>query len=133
MMRVPTYLAPSLIPGAGLGVFTSGFVRAGEVIWQFEPGLDLLLDGLPQDPILRDFVEKYGYEPIGEPGKWLLCMDNGRFVNHSESPNTRDTRNHTFALVDLPPGTEITSDYRTFCIQPFLGWHPEPGLVAEAA
>ncbi|WP_328805799.1 SET domain-containing protein [Sabulicella rubraurantiaca] len=122
MMRIPTRVAASQIPGAGNGLFTECFVAAGEVIWQFDPGLDLLLEGLPEDPILRAFVERYGYEPLGEPGRWLVCVDNARFINHSSDPNTYDTRNHTFATVDLPPGTEITSDYHAFCERPFLGW-----------
>ena len=122
MMRIPTRVAASQIPGAGNGLFTECFVPAGQMIWQFDPGLDLLLDELPEDPILRAFVERYGYEPLGEPGRWLVCVDNGRFINHSDEPNTRDTRDHTFAAVDLRPGTEITSDYRAFCERPFLGW-----------
>lgn len=122
MMRIPTTVAASRIAGAGLGLFTDGFVPAGRLIWQFDPGLDLLLDALPDEPVLRAFVERYGYEPRGEPGRWLVCVDNGRFINHSDEPNTRDTRDHTFAAADLAPGTEITSDYRAFCERPFLGW-----------
>ena len=127
MMRIPTRVAASQIPGAGNGLFTECFVPAGQMIWQFDPGLDLLLDELPEDPILRAFVERYGYEPLGEPGRWLVCVDNGRFINHSDEPNTRDTRDHTFAMIDLPPGSEITSDYHAFCERPFLGW---PDTVA---
>jgi hypothetical protein len=54
-------------------------------------------------------------------------VDNGRFINHSDEPNTRDTRDHTFAMIDLLPGSEITSDYHAFCERPFLGW---PDTVA---
>ena len=129
MMRIPTRVTESLIPGAGNGLFTEVPVRTGQVIWQFDPGLDLLLDALPEDPVLRAFVETYGYEPLGEPGRWLVCVDNGRFINHSDQPNTRDTRDHTFARWDLPAGTEITSDYRAFCENPFGGWL---GLQASA-
>lgn len=123
MMRVRTTIAPSSIAGAGLGVFVAEHVRSGQVIWRFDPGLDILLDGMPEDPMLRAYVEKYGYEPLGEPGRWLLCVDDGRFINHSDTPNTHDTRDETFASIDMPPGTEITSDYRAFAMQPFLGWN----------
>ena len=128
MMRVRTSIGPSTIPGAGLGVFVAEPVQAGQVIWEFDTGLDILLDGMPQEPVLRAYVEKYGYEPLGEPGQWLLCVDDGRFINHSDQPNTSDTRNQTIATVAMAPGTEITSDYRAFARQPFLGW---PDVSAE--
>jgi uncharacterized protein len=130
MMTVKNHLGMSIIPGAGLGVFVSEPVKKGDIVWKFVPGLDLLLDGLPEEPLFRDYVLTYGYEPLGEPGKWLLCVDNGRFVNHSDHPNTGDTKEETFALYDLPAGTEILSNYHAFAIHPFLGF-PEKLLESK--
>lgn len=122
MLRIRTYLEHSDIPGAGLGLFCQDFVPAGTVIWQLDPGLDLILAKLPEDPVARQFCEKYGYIPLDGPERWVICMDNGRFVNHSEFPNTLDTETQTIAISDLAPGTEITSDYSSFCRSPFSGW-----------
>src|SRR5262249_20252960 len=85
-------------------------------------GFDYIVDELPQEKILRNFVLKYGYLPItGEKG-WVMCADNARFVNHSDDPTCLDFGPHTTARYDLAPGTELTSDYRSFCRDPFLGF-----------
>jgi SET domain-containing protein len=132
MMRIPTYLAPSPIPGAGLGLFAAGPVAAGTLVWRFDPGRDLVLHDMPEDPLMRRFVEIYGYEPLDEPHRWILCGDDGRFINHADAPNTLDTPDTTVALRDIAAGEEITSDYRAFCRQPFLGWSAQPAPAGAA-
>jgi hypothetical protein len=52
-------------------------------------------------------------------GKYVLCFDDGRFFNHSDSPNvidglTPDTAQSSIAVRDIFPGEELTCDYRTF-------------------
>ena len=122
MLRIPTYLAESKISGAGLGLFCKDFVSAGAIVWTFHAGFDYVVDDLPQDEILRNFVLKYGYRPItGEKG-WVMCADDARFFNHSDDPSCLDFGRHTTARYNLSPGTELTSDYRSFCLDPFLGF-----------
>lgn len=122
MLRIPTRLAPSRIPGAGLGLFCAAPVRKGTLVWRLDPGLDLVLPELPEDPVLRRFVEVYGYEPLDDPLRWIVCLDDARFINHADAPNTVDDPETTVASADLDAGTEITSDYRTFCRRPFEAW-----------
>jgi hypothetical protein len=130
MLRIPTYLAESKISGAGLGLFCKEFVSSGTIIWTFRAGFDYIVDDLPQDEILRNFVLKYGYRPItGEQG-WVMCADDARFFNHSDDPTCLDFGPHTTARYNLPPGTELTSDYRSFCLDPFLGF-PDHHTVRE--
>jgi len=118
-LRIPTYLADSKISGAGLGVFCKKFVSAGTIIWTFHAGFDYIVDELPQDEIQRDFVLKYGYLPIAGEKGWVMCADNARFFNHSDDPTCLDFGPHTTARYDLGAGTELTSDYRSFCRDPF--------------
>ena len=59
MLRIPIYLAESKISGAGLGLFCKEFVWAGAIVWTFHAGFDYIIDDLPQDEILRNFVLKY--------------------------------------------------------------------------
>jgi hypothetical protein len=122
MLRIPTYLATSRIPGAGLGLFCRDVVPAGTLIWRFDPGLDLVIAALPEEPVSRRFVEIYGYMPLEGAPRWLICMDDARFINHADAPNTLDTPDTTIALRALAAGEEITSDYRSFCRNPFDGW-----------
>ena len=122
MLRIPTYLAESKISGTGLGVFCKEFVSAGTIIWTFHAGFDYIVDELPQDEIQRDFVLKYGYMPIAGEKGWVMCADNARFFNHSDDPTCLDFGPHTTARYDLGAGTELTSDYRSFCRDPFQGF-----------
>jgi hypothetical protein len=58
--------------GAGHGLFCKEFVSSGTIVWTFHAGFDYIVDDLPQDEILRNFVLKYGYLPItGEKG-WVM-------------------------------------------------------------
>ena len=123
MLTVATYVATSTIPGAGLGLFAKEDIKAGTIIWRYDPDLDLVLYELPSEPVIRDFVLKYGYVPLDGEHRWVLCIDDGRFMNHSNMPNTYDTAEHTIAARDLPAGTELTSDYRSFCREPFTSWY----------
>jgi len=121
-LLIPTQLAASAIHG--LGVVTSVPVKAGTPVWRFEPNFDSSfkpeqVDQLPT--FAREFVRHFGY--LDRPtGRWILNGDHGRFMNHSDWPNTgvRDGSHSgtgvltTVALTDLPVGTELTCDYREF-------------------
>ena len=52
-------------------------------------------------------------------GKWLLNLDDSRFMNHSDSPNTgQDPETGvTFALRNIKAGEELTIYYKDFCEQ----------------
>lgn len=120
MLLISTELAPSRIHG--LGVFTRQFVKAGTPIWRFQPGFDAEFDpaslGMLPD-VTRDFLRHYAYLD-SRSGKYVLNGDHGRFMNHSDSPNTGagvagpNTEVITVALTDLPVGIELTCDYRAF-------------------
>lgn len=141
MLRIPTRLGPSAIPGAGLGLFAAERVPAGTLVWRLDPGADVALDALPGDPVRRRFVEVYGYVPLDGPERWVVCLDDGRFINHADAPNTTDDADTTVAARDIEAGEEITSDYRAFCRTPFAGWSPDaatpdaapPGRATAAA
>jgi len=116
MMIVPTYVGPSKIEG--VGVFAGAPIRAGAPIWTLDESLDLLfpiakLAALQE--LQRDFIERYGYPHMTRPGIVVLEFDNGRFMNHSDTPNT-DFRNAeiAWATADIAEGEEITCNYFEF-------------------
>jgi uncharacterized protein len=122
MLCIETRLTESKIPDAGLGLFCKHFVQKGTIIWKFCKGFDYIVGELPENPLLREFVLKYGYLPLSGGSGWIMCADDARFFNHSDDPTCLDIGEHTTARFDLEPGTELTSDYRSFCRNPFVGF-----------
>ena len=51
MLRIPTFLAESRIPGAGLGLICQAFVPAGTLVWKLDPGFEVILH---EPPTTRD-------------------------------------------------------------------------------
>jgi hypothetical protein len=118
MMMVETELRPSSIHG--IGVFLVEPVSAGQLIWRFDSRVDRVFS----DAELRDMPARLQhylrtYSTLHDGLKlWVLCGDNGRHFNHSDAPNTNSLGvafGDDVAAVDLPAGTELTSDYRTIC------------------
>jgi uncharacterized protein len=127
MMMVDTELRTSSIHG--IGVFLREPVGKGALIWQFDGRIDRVygeteIAGLP--PHIQQFLRIYStwHEATG---LWVLCGDNGRHFNHSDTPNTVSeftAFGRDFAAADLPAGTELTSDYATICDQVRLSGRP---------
>ncbi len=125
MMLVRTYLSNSAIEG--VGIYAAEPIKAGDVIWRLEPKFDVFftaadIEALP--PHMQDFIEKYSYPHMRSPGIWVLEADNGRFMNHSEAPNTDFTGfEEGFAIRDIAADEEITCNYHEFDSS-FAGWFP---------
>lgn len=134
-MLVRTYLAPSAIQG--LGVFAGEFISRGTQVWVLNPKFDIFvhaseIETLPEH--MRDFVARYSYPHLEIPGIRIVDCDDGKFMNHSDRPNT-DFRifDKGFALEDIAPGAEMTCNYHEFDPE-FRGFDAPQGLeIAVAA
>jgi uncharacterized protein len=129
MMLVKTYLAPSQIQG--LGVFAGEPVPQGSQLWVLNPKFDIFvhvneLAGLPAH--MHDFVARYSYPHLEVGEVRIVDCDDGKFMNHSEQPNT-DFRvfDQGFALTDIAVGEEITCNYYEFDPD-FRGFGPRSAL-----
>ena len=116
MMLVRTYLAQSEIQG--LGVFTGEFIPAGKQLWVLNPKFDIFIqaDEISMLPAhMKDFVARYSYPHLEIDGVRIVDCDDGKFMNHSDRPNT-DFRifDRGYALVDIFPGDELTCSYFEF-------------------
>lgn len=119
MLVVRTKLAPSSTEG--IGVFADEDIPKGTTVWKFDPRFDLYFD--------TDEVEKMG--PLQKQlikhhaalskisGKYTLCGDNARFINHSSAKNNLDVtllpgepEMHSFANQDIKKGEELLIDYK---------------------
>lgn len=116
MLLVQVRVAAS--PIHGLGVFAVAPIARGTVVWRFTPGFDLdldpaLLDAQPAH--FRAVLLHYGYiDP--RLNRFILCCDDARFINHSDTPNllmdpTDDRYAVDVAARDIAAGEEMTVDY----------------------
>ena len=134
----------------GLGVFAVTDIPEGMVWWsadlsdtitisreQFEalaasassPATDALMSGIQEYSIY-----------LGALDLMVFIPDNGRYVNHSDDPNSGasvvGTELRSVALRDIAAGAEIVEDYATYDHCPWGGIAPEfhdvtaePGLA----
>ncbi len=120
MLLVKTSLGLSEI--AGIGLFAAEDIRKGTVTWRFMPDFDRLLtedeiESLPE--VARANILDHVYLH-GPSGKFVLCADNARFMNHADVPNTEgihepgQIEGYDVATRDIHAGEEITCDYRSF-------------------
>lgn len=118
MLMVETELRQSDIHGTG--VFLLRPVRKGDLIWRFDSRIDRVyseddLASLPE-PMQR-FLRTYStwHEATR---LWILCGDNARHFNHSDTPNTLSLGTgfgDDVAAEDLAAGVELTTNYLLIC------------------
>lgn len=119
MFLVRTYLATSSIHG--LGVFAAERIAEGQAVWQFMPGVDLVLEEsrvADYPDAFRRYLAAYGYPSPDLPGRIVLSCDNAKYLNHAETPNCESSGPLNRALRSIGEGEEITCDYR-LCV---AGW-----------
>lgn len=118
MMIVKNYVAPSDIQG--VGVFAGEDIPSGTRIYEFAEGVDIVMT--------RDQAAAYGSEfarfmrifAYVEPADrtMVISVDNSRFMNHAENPNTAWDEKFGWATRDIYCGEEITCDYFAFWFEP---------------
>jgi SET domain-containing protein len=107
MMLVRAYAAASAIEG--LGVFAGEFIPKGTKLFFTREEYDALATHM------QDFVDCYSYPHLERPGIRIVDCDHGKFMNHSERPNTDFTVfDSGYALADIQKGEEITCNYFEF-------------------
>ena len=113
MLLVKTKIGQSTIEGIGL--FADEPIKSGTKVWVFEPKLDLVLsreDVEKFSSIAQQQFYRYAYlDKIRH--KYLLCGDDGRFFNHSATPNCDESvdNDSTYATRDIDVGEELTVNY----------------------
>jgi hypothetical protein len=107
----------------GYGVVATALIPAGTITW--------VLDKFDQEftpselhslePIYQNILDTYSFR--NNRGHFILCWDNGRFVNHSFKSNCLTTAyDFEIAIRDILPGEQLTDDYGYLNIsEPFEG------------
>ncbi len=135
MLTVSSYVAPSAIDG--LGVFAGEYIRTGDVSCgasiRSSTSSSRARRSRDTRRICRTFISRYSYPHLEIPGFVIVDCDNGRFMNHSLTPNT-DFRifDKGYALVDIAQGDELTCNYHEFDPS-FVGYFPTVQVAAVDA
>lgn len=109
-------LKPSLIPDAGIGVFTSQPLKKNDFADIFDP-----LDGkFVEKPQPEQEVEMLNHFGIETETGWHIPLDYRRisvgwYLNHSDTPNLIANDDHTayYANREILANEELTIDYST--------------------
>ncbi len=119
MLKIKTYLAPSKIPGAGIGLFAAEKIPKDELIWEMTWNYDLIFHKEQikfLDKFEQSFIKKHAF--LDSEDMYVLCIDNDRFMNHSDTPNTNNKiLNKTTALRDIKANEELTCNYYEFDLE----------------
>ena len=112
MLLVKTKLGQSKIHGIGL--FADELIPMGRIIFKEDEYTRIITvdeyENMP--PLQRMFIDRYSYF---NNGVYKCSLDNDRFMNHSDTPNTIDIDDVTIANYDIQPGDEITCNYNDIC------------------
>ena len=123
MLVVKTKVKESKIHGRGL--FAEQNIKKGQIIWRWDPLLDLKI---PKKKLLQlpsftqKFIKYYSY--LNDKDEFVLCGDGARYINSSDKPNMRDiitskdkllgSEGKSVASRNIKKGEEITSRYLRF-------------------
>ncbi|MGA0257581.1 MAG: SET domain-containing protein [Saprospiraceae bacterium] len=107
----------------GHGVFATKLIPAGTITWVLDK-LDRVFTSTEfqaLDPVYQNILDYYTFR--NNKGQYVLCWDNGRYVNHSFNSNCLTTAyDFEIAIRDIQPGEQLTDDYGYLNITlPFRG------------
>ena len=116
VLLIPTYVRPSAFEG--VGVFAAEDIPSGTLIWRLDPGFDRLIhkDEVERQPSsVQEFLERYAYPYPHDPNYLVVELDNGRFMNHCEKPNTRfENPDAGFTRRAIAADEELVCNYAEF-------------------
>ncbi len=128
MLLVSTYVAASEIDG--VGVFAGAPIARGTLIWRLAPEFDRLIPADSYDRLsatMQELLDRYAYPSPDKPGFLVYEVDNGRFMNHSDDPNTDFSMyGGGTATRDIAAGEELTCNYHEF----YEGFEPFHAVAA---
>jgi SET domain-containing protein len=130
MMRLEDFTEVRPSPIGGVGLFATRRIPKGTVWWaagtdnvlnvsrrQYDQLVASELAASEESRKLLEIIQMFGYIN-DDTNEVVVALDNSRFVNHSDSPNSicdpEDPNNRAMADRDIEPGEEITEDYRTY-------------------
>ena len=111
-------------------MFANEIIQAGTCIWKYDNTANVIeYDEAASKEYLKELHKKSLFEAqnfldltFGKGDKLVFITDDGRYFNHSDTPNCRTDieTGHTYTKVDIKVGDELFDNYETFSHPPFL-------------
>ncbi len=96
----------------GFGVFATEFIPKGTITW-VQDNFDQVIPKVEykkMEQAYKSILEYYGFR--NNSGDYILCWDNGKYINHSFHSNCLSTAyDFEIAVRDIQIGEELTNDY----------------------
>ena len=121
MLLVETYL--DISPGKGIGLFAKINIKKGTKYWVRNEVFDKVFSLAELETfnqLTTEYIKFYGFQE--KTFCWYLCGDNGRFTNHSSTPNTKNhfdkagILQYSTVTKNVGIGEEILCDYQDICM-----------------
>lgn len=119
MLQFRNRVGPSTLGiDAGLGLFTLEDLKAGQVLWVDDPMATACYTKEQYEsvhPAFRDLLKEHAFV---HNGMFWLSIDNSRFINHSDTPNSIQggpDKRYMVAARDITAGEEIFEAYDKIC------------------
>lgn len=105
----------------GYGLFSSETIPSGTLVWKYTAGVNVsIYDGkaaanrLALVPSLEE-AQNWLDMTYGLNGLLHEILDDGRFMNHSDTPNCKTRENgDTYTIQDVQAGEQLFEDYTSF-------------------
>jgi uncharacterized protein len=119
MLLVKTTVKESTVPNIGWGLFADQDIPKGGIIWELNTIVDKIIPIVKIQyltDVEKEYLKKYAYR-VGD--MMILCSDDGKYINHSDTPNVDDLidnhdRSITIANREIKAGEELFSNYAAF-------------------
>ena len=97
-------------------------LKEGDIVWFLDPTIDHVFTYDDFNDLCRsqsdEQSERFKRWSYKRKDSWVLCSDNTKFANHSDTPNLGgESRQYDVALRDIKAGEELTYDYRVFDLE----------------
>lgn len=121
MLIVETYL--NLSKGKRIGLFSKKLLPINTIWWFRNESFDKIISNNKMKFFkkpTRQFIVEYGFLEITQ--NWYICIDNARFSNHSDFPNSKNIFNEKGEIIScittkiIQAGDEILCNYRETCL-----------------
>lgn len=117
MLLIHTKIKPS--GTHGIGLFSDQFIKKGTITWEYISWFEISYseeDMTKMSDSARRQVMWYAYFEQ-KIGRYILCADDQRFINHSNAPekiNIESMPDQDVAARDILPGEELLCDYSLY-------------------